>query len=594
MEQSELVDSEQEPVTFRTEFSEGPGMDSGSVPGFAPSYAWGWVLVALAGALLRLYNLGIAPLSPAEAGEALGALLGEAASGGLGAASSGLLAGVNRVLFWLLGASDTTARLAPALVGAGLPLLMLLFVRQLGRRGALVAAGLLALSPSLVFISRNVSGLGLGVGAAVGLLGSLFRYQESGGRRWLLTAGAAAGLGLASGGGFLSVALPMAAATLISRSPDEPGLWDDLAARGPVLVGAGAAVLGSTALFFFPKGLGIMGDGLAQWLAGFGLAGERGFLAILPIYEPVILLFGLAALVWAFRRGGRRSRALAYWALGGLVLALFRPGEPDGVLALLVPLVLLIGGMLESLLGFGAEEQDTVIWAGTALAVTVLGVHILVNLGQYARRITFLPERADLNLLLAGVSAVLMVGVVVLVWTISQSATLRGVAIAGFVLLSAYGWGRAWQIGQTHQADPRELWVEEATGPGIRTLLEVLHTTSERFASSSYALPVTVQLEDPVLRWYLRDLTVTWVDSLQPGVVTGAVIAPEELETPLLGDQYMGMDLEIRLASPQGAGSASDTLRWLLLRDPLAGGEAVVSSRVVVWLRHDLTLAEPF
>ena len=125
-------------------------------------------------------------------------------------------------------------------------------------------------------------------------------------------------------------------------------------------------------------------------------------------------------------------------------------------------------------------------------------------------------------------------------------------------------------------------------------MLETLYITSERYALAWSTLPVTVQSDDPVLRWYLRDFEVTWVDSLQPGVVTGAVIAPEELQTPVLGDQYMGMDLEIRLASPEASGSSSDSLRWLLLRDPTAGGEPVVSSRVVIWLRRDLIMVEPF
>lgn len=56
--------------------------------------------------------------------------------------------------FRVLGASDTTARIMPALFGVLLAMLPLLFHRQLGRIGAIVAAALLAVSPVMLYYSR--------------------------------------------------------------------------------------------------------------------------------------------------------------------------------------------------------------------------------------------------------------------------------------------------------------------------------------------------------------------------------------------------------------------------------------------------------
>jgi hypothetical protein len=550
-----------------------------------------WLGIGLLSAVLRLYQLGAAPLSPAEAGEALGALAG---SGAAGSPSSGFLAAANSFLFWLIGPSDVSARLLPALVGTFLPLAMLLFARREGRRGALIAAALLALSPSLTLFSRSASAVGLGCAAMLVLLGALFRGSEQPGGHpaWLGLAGAALGLGVASGGAFLSLALTLFVAVLVVRPGQLVAAARNLLTRRPLLMAVASLILGGTFLFFFPDGLGITADGLTVWLNGFSLSWGGRSLGILLVYELLILLFGLLGLALGLWRGDSFSKIWSAWALAGLALVLVRPDQPDAPFVLLIPLALLGGMVLDAILPRQRNGWNPLATYGSAVVLVALGVHIFISLGQYGRQITYNSERATASLLLAGISGILVVGVVALIWTYSRIEALRGFTVAVVVLLALYGWGRAWELGHDHQADPRELWVDEATGPGARILVDTLRTTSERAARASYTLPVTVGSHDPVLRWYLRDFSdVAWVDSLQPGIVTEAVVAPEEEGSPLLGSSYLGMDLDLRLTSPaEKSGTLSAALRWLLLRDLAAGGEPVASSRVVVWIRQDVSL----
>jgi uncharacterized protein (TIGR03663 family) len=560
--------------------------------------AW-WAGIWLVSALLRLYDLGSALLSPAEINEAMAALSGIVGSGAGGAASSGLLVSFNRILFWLLGPSDVSARLLPAAVGCMLPLTAWLFSGHLGRTGALIAAGFLAISPSMVFFSRTASGTILGVAAALFLLGSLLRYWDGGNRRWLLAAGAALGLGISSGATFLSIMLVVVPATAIARPAGLGRLWRGLASRRPLLVAAAALVLGSTAFAFFPAGLGVTADGLAAWLSGFELnrdALSRPF-GLLLIYELFVVVFGLCGAVWARRRGNRFSAVLVFWLILGLVLGALRPGQPDVVFVSLIPLVMLASLFLDSILSdvFSSRAGRPVL-LGSATATVILGVHLFVSLGQYARHAASNPDRADASLLLVGVSAVLMAGVVALIWTFSRRLAIGSFVLGLAVLLSVYGWGRAWELGRTHQADPRELWVNEATAPGMGILVETLKTTSDRATGASYALPLTVQtsLADPLLRWYLRDFeSVTWVDSLQPGTISEAVLTLVEEENPILGDSYLGMDLVLQLGAPAGTDTppAGAPLRWLLLRDASSAGSPTTACQVVLWVRQDVALA---
>ena len=549
-----------------------------------------WTAIGLGSALLRIFELGRAPLSPAEVAEALSALTGMDATAS--AALSGLLSGANALLFWLLGATDATARLLPAVAGTLLPLTLVLYSRSLGRRAALFAAAILALSPTLTFFSRSSSGIILGATAALILLGALLRYRDSGESRWILLAGAAGGLGIASGGAFVGLALALILASLGARSTRLLRAWSELGARGPLLAAVAALVLSSTMFFFHAPGLGIVGDGLMSWLAGFGFGWAGRSLGILVTYELLPLLFGLAGAATLAWRGFGVSRTLTLWALSGLVLLLLRPDQSDGPILLVIPLSLLAGSFLDSVLTGHRERTSRLVRGGSAAAVAILGTHIFLSLGQYAHHLAGNPERATASLLLAAVSAILLVGLVLLIWTYDWLTALGGLTAGMLVLLSLFSWGKAWELGHTHQADPRELWVQEASAPGVRILVETLNTASERATASPYTIPLTVQSGDPLLRWYLRDFTtVTWVEALQAGVISEAVIAPLEEADPLLGDNYLGMDLDLRLASPASPGrTAAELLRWQLLRNPAAGGEPRVTSRVVVWLRQDITL----
>jgi predicted membrane-bound mannosyltransferase len=150
---------------------------------------------------VRLWGLGYQPLSDAESHDALLAfrfLRGAAAPASATAATptSPLLYSLTSLAFLMFGASDTTARLAPALAGSLLALTPACLRRHLGRLPALGMAALMALSPSLIAASRAADAATLAALAVMVLLGSLLEYGATGDRRHLFAAAVAAGAGL--------------------------------------------------------------------------------------------------------------------------------------------------------------------------------------------------------------------------------------------------------------------------------------------------------------------------------------------------------------------------------------------------------------
>jgi len=94
----------------------------------------------------------------------------------------------------LAGLDETTLRAVPALFGAALLLLFLLFGGGLSREGALAAAALAAVSPALTYYSRFYIQETLLVFFLAALVGAGWRYARTRSAWWALAAGMAAGL----------------------------------------------------------------------------------------------------------------------------------------------------------------------------------------------------------------------------------------------------------------------------------------------------------------------------------------------------------------------------------------------------------------
>lgn len=100
------------------------------------------------------------------------------------------------LFYFLFGDNDTTARLAPALIGLAMVGMTYYFRRYIGRIGALAAGILITIGPSLLFHSRYIrDDIFIAFFLMVWIYGA-FRYLESSERRWLIAVTLGAVLGI--------------------------------------------------------------------------------------------------------------------------------------------------------------------------------------------------------------------------------------------------------------------------------------------------------------------------------------------------------------------------------------------------------------
>ena len=115
-----------------------------------------YVVLLVGAAVTRFYNLGARTMSHDES---LHTQFAWYLFQGRGFQHSPLMHGVLRFeitafVYWMLGDTDFTSRIVPALMGIALVALMFVFRRWIGRTGALVAAFMVVISPYMLYYSR--------------------------------------------------------------------------------------------------------------------------------------------------------------------------------------------------------------------------------------------------------------------------------------------------------------------------------------------------------------------------------------------------------------------------------------------------------
>jgi len=352
----------------------------------------------------------------------------------------------------------------------------------------------------------------------------------------------------------------------------------------------GTLVLVPTALLLHLEGLQAVVDVFLAWVNHFApWAGEQSVgypLAVLALYEPLLLVFGLAGALLAFRQRTLLGRLLAVWAGAALLIALLAGGRgPGDVLLVVGPLALLagpvVGGLLEKVAGRGQWLQDGLVTA----ALTAAAAFCYIELAAYASR------RETTYFWLAMLSLGLLVGVLALyaAWFGWRHAWRAG----GLVLLTVLSLvAVSFAVGLAyHRAyDPHELLVVEGTSLNMRDLPAVLEQASQQRLGALEIIPTAAEdAAGPVVRWYLRDFRhQTWLPTAGPQVQTDAIITPWKPHKPVLGASYFGEDFVVRTTwQPQDLALA-DWINWLLFRK----SGSLERERVVLWLKVEENQAD--
>lgn len=543
----------------------------------------GLLLLALA---LRLYRLGtLNVLSPVEAAQAWPAWLG--ANAGQWpvpfAPISPLLYTAQRFLFLLTGGgSEFWARFAPAVAGAGLVLAAWPLRPRLGRAGALIAAGLLAVDPWLLSFSRL--GDGAVLSAFTGLLLLAWLFDAAGKQppslRQMDRLALTAGLFVISGP-LAWLLLPLILAAVFWLRP-----WPAFPGRRAAAIFGGTVLIGATGLLAHLSGLATIGESLGAAIAlltggpsvyGAGYSVGWGLLRLL-VDQPFLLLFGGGGLVLALLTAGsvadsRRRAWLRVLAAGvgwGLVCLLLPGRGPLSLLVLGLPLLLLAAQAAAALLRFATDRLQR---TDAALVAVTLGV-LLVTAAFWTGNATTALRDGNLDLrLLLFYLLIPALGLFFVWWSgVRTSGQVFGLLVlASFFLANL---SSSWMLNLRPELlhNSRSLFAETGDD-GLALLVADVSRLSSLRAGDPTEAPVYLLVPpdlQPLLGWHLRQMRyLRWQTGVDPAALDGRslVIGPAGA-TLRLPDDFIGSSYTVTQRwLPTDLTGTVPRLRWALYRE---------------------------
>ncbi len=499
----------------------------------AASLAALMVLATLAGAWLRLADLGVRPMHHDEAVQAikLGALL--EGRGYVydpaeyhGPALNYLSLPVVRLsgARTLAAASEADLRLLPALCGVALVAMVWLLREGLGRTGTLCAAALTAVSPALVYYGRDYIAETPLVLFSFGAIVCGWRYLRGTSKRragWLVAAGVCVGMMHASKETFVIALFAMGVAAAVTL------VWSGREARAEAVrrlptpgLAAGAVLLPAVlvSVLFFSSFLGNL----------------HGVLDSFATYASYL---GRAA--------GRQDAAWhlhPWWYYAGVLLW---PGGPFWTQAPALAL---------AAVGFAAGAARRVPSGADAGLVRFLGIYALVMLAVYSA----LPYKTPWCLLGALQAMLLPAGVGAAVLLGAARGRAGRALVAGLLLLvlgfTAY---QAWLASFSDCADPANPYAYAQTTPDVPALARRL----EELTGGRLPVQVICPGNDYwPLPWYLRGFGRTgWLTHVPDGPLAPVLIVKPEVE-PALADRLFAAGGRLYVALP-GPGGGDWSLR---------------------------------
>ena len=485
--------------------------------------------------------------------------------------------------YFLLGASDATARIAPALFGAALVGLPYFLRGHLGRSGALVAAAFLTISPSFLYFSRFQRHDIYITVWSVCLVILMFKHFQQPRKIYLYLLAAVLSLSFSTkedtyitlailgiyllatnGFDFLNIfrrnaaftpqtdvlilfgtfLLPLmsgfavAAERFLKFAPLSAGEITFLAAVFLVLL-ALSALLGlrwnarvwlwcalifwgifftlHTTFFTNPDGAatGAVGP-LKYWIEQQGV--KRGdqpwfyYLVLIPLYEFVPVIFGLAAMVYFSVRRNLFAIFLVFWTvLAFLLYGWAAEKMPWLMLHMVLPLILAaamsIGKLIDCIVA-RRHLGSKALYYGASILVLLFVASALWNRfiaraapGQPIERLQQSLEFLAIALIFIGLLALS----IKLGWEIGRNFALHVAAIVVLLGLMALTVRAAWQVNYYNGDLPVEMMVYTQTSPDVGKVMKEIERVGFRTGTGK---DLKIAYDNEVswpFEWYLRD-----------------------------------------------------------------------------------------
>ena len=516
------------------------------------------LIVGVMGVLLRFYRLGSLPLSDIEVENALLAWLivdGQKVVDTNWLANSALVNFSQIVIFWITdNANPISARIISALCGSVLIFSPLWFVRYIGKVGAGVTMALLAVSPSLVMISRTADGMSIAlVCLVIALLGfERVNSNDKGNGIGMIILGLVLGImcGLSFIIPFLFITFILVRYLHITKLLLKTFRTTSF---GSALAYIVIGLLIVTSFFRYKYGFMVLTEPWMQWFSGWSSYNRMrpGLLTadIIVVNQPLLILLSIVGLGIALH-GRSLERNLLMLSVCGLFYGIAYSGvQSRDVVWVIIPLFILCARV-----GAWASEGQ---WSRHELiAITIQGV-ILGSLMVFGYIVfgglefTFrTPDYSFDRYILTQV--LILVGMLVLVVTLFSlgwSARVSTVSVIIVMLLLSTVWSihRSYNMVRAPTGGYTTNWHKMWPTGSDELMLKTLENLSLRYVGQQREVDIRVVAPyNRHLAWKLREFTnVKWDESSAVNGYPAVILSPGADISIRTGPGYIGQEFRL-------------------------------------------------
>ncbi len=546
-------------------------------------------LVAAIG--MRFYQLGVAPMGDSEAQQALTAFNLSDGQPALYQVGQALYLVLTTGLFSIFTATNSLARLIPALAGSLLVLTPLLFKDRIGRTPMLILIFLLAFDPALVSAARTAGGASLAMLLFICCGAAWLRKKYS-------LAGVLFGAALLSGKffwfGLVVAAITFGFSRWLAKSGEDAADSMVRPQRADVikaLIWLAGSLLTFGGLFLLvPAGFSALGTGMVEFWKGWGT--PSGVSALFPLfaivcYQLLGLIFGIAQTATAFTHTDRFERlASIFWLTALLVLTVY-PGREMALAGWVsMPLLFLTARRLAAL--FFDEVKWSMPSIGLAVGIFLLTISFWLTvllLNNYAW-----PNPFDVNNLTTPrwiwlpIAFALMIAAIYNVHLAWPGTARLGAAAGWTAALTLFGLSASFSAAGLAAYPEAQLWRPDPWLAEEDLFQQTLEEYSAWVTGNTQAVDIVVQNMDmPSMRWALHDFkNVIYTDTLPTGSTPTILVTPNQ-PTLALAAEYRGQDFIWNSSPMWSLLLPQEWFDWFVYKDaPLD------ESTVITWVRADL------
>jgi 4-amino-4-deoxy-L-arabinose transferase-like glycosyltransferase len=505
---------------------------------------------------------------------------------------------MTRPFFQIFGASDLTARLAPALAGFLLLVVFLILYREDRAGLRLIWLFLLSFSPILLTSSRTANG-------AIFAAASLFpifiiltwKDIRSASSPYLMMA-LVTGIALSSGSAVFKAATTIAFAFLIAFMIQRDRFheilqkvsWTEL--RKVFWLIPVVALLVLSGFGSSLEGIRGFARALEEWLLGWVRPSGFSFLELsvfLFTSDPLIVFFGIFGSVRLWQKRDYPGWLVSLWAISAWVLLLFYPGRaPFDLIWVILPLSYLAAhGVLELFEAVGDLRSNLELIGLLGLLITFIasGALSLVAYGS-GNVLTVNPNNPNLVLFLFLALAVMGLSVLVFFgvgW--SWSVVIHATGILALILSIAQGISTFWRLNFSRDGHRvGDLWWQTVPAEGLPLLVQSLEHTAMAHSGQRDMLPIDLQDEASAsMAWALRDFELVKGDTAFGVEAPPVILAQEDAASAFLPADYIGQSLGIREIRAWDTALPPELLKWWIGREV-----PVTIEPWILWVRADI------